>query len=382
MYEDSIQELNNLIGELDSFQREHEQKMKQKQHDKQQQQHSNDGHDMHSTTGDTTMTASSIGDTSDIYNNFDNLSISSSDRNALMGSTATNAHNDTHSSEMTFGCDAVDGLSDLTDCQATTMTLKLNLSTTEHPLVMQHNRSSRSRGTSSNNYNGVNTLVASPSGSKASNGSTEMVHSIELIPDSYNVTDDFVKEHSTIVVLRRKDSQDGGANERTSSNRANADVGGVERISSFRCSSFAKADSNGTNDVTSTLRRGQSMASADSVAFTAAAAASNRFKTNEHTNDNNTPVMRQFDPDPVDRVNDDESNSAALQMFRQKPIITPRPASLSGLFVLFLFSSFLVLFFLQIIFYFSICVLFHNIKFNYLFFFVYRFIFHFLLHII
>lgn len=331
-YEDSIQELNNLIGELDSFQREHEMKMKQKQREKQQQQQQQqqskllaNGHDAHNTTGDTTMTASSIGDMSDIYNSLDKLSISSCDPNPLMCSTIT------HSSEMTYGSDIGDGLNDLTDCQATTMSLKLNLSTTEHPLVMQH------RHNHHNSSNSLNAMTASISNQSISNGSTSVIRNIELIPDSYNVSDDYVKEHTEIVVLRRKNSQTdlNGEQHETNANPMQNHINGnatmnvnenssgkdVERISSFRCSSFSKTDS---NDGTSTLKRGQSMSSADT---------SKRYNGNEYAS--GMPVMMmmttptQYDQDVVDHP--DSTNSGA-QMTRHKPVITPRPASLSGLF--------------------------------------------------
>lgn len=330
MVEDSIQELNNLIGELDLFQREHEQKIKRKQHEKQQQKQHKlvcNGHEVHSTTPVTTMTTPSIGGTSDIYDSFENSSMSSNDRNLLM--TTTNSTTN-YSGEMMFGSDTVDGLSDLTDCQATTMSLKLNLSTTEYPLVMQKNSSC------SNYYNDVSgTQITSPSSPNASDGSRATVHCIELIPESYNVSDDYVKEHSEIVVLRRKDSQndmnDGSeCHERSSAHAVNAcpadfDASGAEHISSFRCSSFSKTDSNGSNDSSSTLKRGQSIGSADLIALTAG----NRFKMKE--NINGIPVMSQTDQRSVGHANNNDST--ASQIIRQKPIITPRPASLSGLFV-------------------------------------------------
>ncbi|XP_055316561.1 DEP domain-containing protein DDB_G0279099 isoform X19 [Sitodiplosis mosellana] len=307
MYEDSIQELNNLIGELDTFQREHEQKMKQKQREKQQQKQAKplaNGHDVHNTTGDTTLTASSIGDISDIYNNFDKLSIGSSDPNPLMCSTV---------SEMTFGSD---GLNDLTDCQATTMSLKLNLSTTEHPLIM-HSSSNSLSGGGTAAVNGTSSMLNSTS---SLNGST-VARNIELIPDSYNVSDDYVKEHTEIVVLRRKDSlndlSNGSVPERNPSVNGSPNVNGngkdVERISSFRCSSFAKNEPSSPDGKATTLKRGQSISSADSVRY-----------HYEYGTTNGTDVM---DQDVVDSLDNDHS---ATQMIRQKPIITPRPASLSG----------------------------------------------------
>lgn len=343
-YEDSIQELNNLIGELDSFQREHELKMKQKQREKQQQKHQQpkslaNGHDAHNSTGDTTMTASSIGDMSDIYNSLDKLSISSCDPNPLMCSTIT------HSSDIgTYGSDIGDGLNDLTDCQATTMSLKLNLSTTEHPLMI--NRHNHHSSTNSMNAATNGASMASQSSSNASNGSP-VIRNIELIPDSYNVSDDYVKEHTEIVVLRRKNSQtdlNGGQEHIQTVNHvqnvvngnanpnANANSSGkeVERISSFRCSSFAKNDashSTSTNDGNSTLKRGQSMSSADSMAM------AHRYNGNEYIS--GMPAMMQYDQDVVDH---NDSDSTTAHMIRQKPIIaqrpniTQRPASLSGLF--------------------------------------------------
>lgn len=309
MYEDSIQELNNLIGELDSFQREHEQKMKQKQRENHHQKQSKpllNGHDVHNTSGDTTLTASSIGDMSDIYNNFDKLSIGSSDPNPLMCSTT---------SELTFGSD---GINDLTDCHATTMSLKLNLSTTEHPLIMH---------SSTNSLPGIATTVnctSSMNSTISSNGST-VARNIELIPESYNVSDDYVKEHTEIVVLRRKDSlNDLSFNGSSSVPERNPSVNGsvngngkdVERISSFRCSSFAKNEQS-SPDGKSTLKRGQSINSGDSMRY------------------NHDYTTNGMDQDVVDHSDNDHSNS---QMIRQKPIITPRPASLSGLFNIIFFS--------------------------------------------
>lgn len=277
MYEDSIQELNDLIGELDSFQREHEMKMQQKEREKQQKkQHQQtpklNGHDK-----------MMMDDTSDIYNSFDKLSISSGEPNPLLCSTTT------HSNETTFGSDAAD----------LTMSLKLNLSTTEHPLVMQNNYTSR------NTSNGTST-----------------VKNIQLIPDSYNVSDDYVKENTEVVVLRRKGSQ----NDLSCTQEAAIQNGGItngkdiERISSFRCSSFSGKDA-------STLKREPSITSIDS------SIADTKYRSNncnEFTN-GTTVMMMQFDENTIDQT--DGIDCTTMQMIRQKPIVTPRPASLSGLFV-------------------------------------------------
>lgn len=362
MYEDSIQELNNLIGELDLFQREHEQKMKQKQREKTKEKPPNlvsNGCDMHSTmaTDTSMMTSSIVGEnTSDIYSSFEHSPMGSMYRTAA--TTADAVNNTTNSDEVMYGSDAVDGFNDLTDCQATTMSLKLNLSTTEYPLIMEksnnNNISSSNCSNTSNYYNGIkDTSITSPSSSIAMDEPKSIASCIELIPDSYNVSDDYVKEYSEIVVLRRKDSQNDissavGCHERSSTLPVNmcvapdVDANDVERTSSFRCSSFAKTNSNATNDTSSAIKRGQSFGSADLQTLTNA---TNRFEINENINE--TPVMNQFDQGHVDHVVSNDNDCAESQTIRQKPVITPRPASLSG--------SFFVSFNLFIPFHFFLC---------------------------
>lgn len=304
MYEDSIQELNNLIGELDLFQREHDQEMKQKQrhHPKPNPNPHKPvpkSHDVHRIAADTAVKSS------DICDSPESSTMSINDRNI----SATNI---SQSSEMAYGSDVVDRINDLTDCQATTMSLKLNLSTTEYPLVMDN---SSSISSSRNNQYSVlnNTSMASPTSSNAAEGSKATANCIELIPDSYNVSDDYVKEYSEIVVLRRKDSQndvnsvDGGY-ERSSTHPVNTsalnvDGNTIKRARSFRCSSFAKTSSNDLTDSSNSTQT---------------------CRIDEQTNE--APVSF-----PVNHVSD--SYCAASQTILHKPIITPRPASLSGLFV-------------------------------------------------
>lgn len=311
MCEDSIQELNNLIGELDSFQKEHEMKMQQKEREK------------HQKVNQTTLTASSIGDISDTQSNFDKLSINSNDPNPLMCSTA-------HLSES----DVVDSASDLAvDCQATTKSLKLNLSTTEHPLFMHSislNGKCGSSSTSSSNHSGDN--------------ETKIIgRNIEIIPESYNVSDNYVKQHTEIVVLRRKDSISETSNSNSSTKYCNGDSNGVDVVEhapinrqnsaqhrssdfgSFRCSSFsAKTDHPAYNHLNS-----QQISPIAQINVN-----SSGFDCNDLTN--GTAVMHmQYDPNLIDHMECD--GNAAMQMIRKKPSITPRPASLSGLFVQFFF---------------------------------------------
>lgn len=278
MYEDSIQELNDLIGELDSFQREHELKMKQKEREKHHFKVAN------SKLTDKTMSTSMNDDTSDIYNNFDKLSISSGEPNPLLCSTQTN------SSDITFGSDAAD----------LTASLKLNLSTTEHPLVMQSNFTTISNGT--NETNGTNT-----------------VKMIQLIPDSYNVSDEYVKENTEFVILRRKGSQNDLNCTTQEPILQNGSISNgskdIERISSFRCSSFS-------NGKESTLKREPSITSMDR-------------SNNGHEYINGTSMIIQYDIQSIDQMDNIDNNNDTMQMIRNKPIVTPRPASLSGLFSFF-----------------------------------------------
>lgn len=288
--------------------------MKQREKQQQQQQktqHQTNGYnnDSHNTSSDTTMTASSI-DMSDIYNSFDKLSISSNDPNPMMCSTLTQSHN------VTFNSDGNgESFGELTDCHATTMSLKKNLSTTEHPLIM-HNISVIDRTNSNNDTNQLTDASA-----------TKIAQNIELIPDSYNVTDNYVKEHTEIVVLRRKDEQQHDGNntlpmdinnkiENVQNGNGTKDV---ERISSFRCSSFSAKteppkiptiphiDSNGIDK----LNRSND--------------------THEYITNGTAAVMMHFDSN-IDQL-DSNNATTTMQMIRSKPIITPRPASLSGLFV-------------------------------------------------
>lgn len=286
MYEESIQELNDLIGELDSFQREHELKMRQREREKQ-----------HCKTNgkatDKKMSTSMNDDTSDIYNNFDKLSISSGEPNPLLCSTQT------HPNDITFGSDAAD----------LTASLKLNLSTTEHPLVMQNSF------THTNATNATNATIVM-------NG-TSTVKNIHLIPDSYNVSDEYVKENTEFVVLRRKGSQSdlsctATIQEPILQNGSISNGKDVEHISSFRCSSFS-------NGKESTVKREPSMASVDR-------------SNNGHAYTNGTStVMMHYDENSIDQT--DGIDNDTMQMIRHKPIVTPRPASLSGLFS-FYFSPF------------------------------------------
>lgn len=322
MCEDSIQELNNLIGELDSFQKEHEMKMREKEREKQlhlrQQQKLN-------------HTASSMGDISDIQSNFDRLSINSNDPNPVMCSTG-----------LTFDSDVVDSPTDLTDCQATTKSLKLNLSTTEYPL---HLHSIVSNNSSNKNISDDN--ISSES---------KIVHNIELIPESYNVSDNYVKEHTEIVVLRRKESISEVNEMHTPTKYSNSDTisngSEVERalpitpdssqnrsseLMSFRCSSFSsKTDLN--PQILSPTSKAKSAFTDDSCA------GGDEFSSKNCTElTNGTAVMlSQYDQNTDDHA-DSESNKA--MQIRKKPSITPRPASLSGLFV-HLFSLYFFIIFL------------------------------------
>lgn len=279
MYDVSIQELNNLIGELDSFQREHEIKMRQK-----------------SENNVETAAPSAILPTieiSDIFSNLDRLSICSNEPNPIMCSTQS-----VHSNESTFNSDSVDGPS------------VKNLScggSDDH-----HNHSDRS------NKSDISSVSNGSNGT--GDGGSGIARSIELIPDSYNVSDNYVKEHTEIVVLRRKGSFS-ELNSPVSEKSVSIGSNGtgkepLERISSFRCSSFSKPDrdsssSLGRSNGTPLNRQLYSTGNNESVIFA----------TGECS------VPKTASAPTSDTVNGQRMDDAHIRL---KPLVTPRPASLSG----------------------------------------------------
>lgn len=286
MYEDSIQELNDLIGELDSFQKEHELKMQHDRNHRQPITHFNDYNN---------AATSAPADISDIYSNFDKLSMCSNEPNPLMCSTQS-----VHSSELTFSSDTVDGIDYVNNADGrsnVSLSLKINLSGIIDP--------SNSCSSASDNNNSSNS-------SNLSNGLNGIAQNIQLIPESYNVPDKYLREHTEIVVLRRKDSVS-EMNSPDEKMNQNIDGNGrgkeLERISSFRCTSFSKAD----KDSPSPLGK------------------SSMLTNKRRSNSGNDVTV-------YDRNNTIKMASAAHHahvddtQIRHKPIVTPRPASLTGLF--------------------------------------------------
>lgn len=279
MYDVSIQELNNLIGELDSFQREHEIKMRQK-----------------SENNVATAAPSAILPTieiSDIFSNLDRLSICSNEPNPIMCSTQS-----VHSNESTFNSDSVDGPS--------VKNLSCGGSDDHHNYSDHSNKSD---------------ISMVPNG----DGGSGVARHIELIPDSYNVSDNYVKEHTEVVVLRRKGSfseLNSPVSEKSVSFGSNGTGNEpLERISSFRCSSFSKPD----RDSSSSLGR------------------SNGTPLNRqlHNTGNNESVIFATGESSVPKtasaptsgtINGQQMDDAHIRL---KPLVTPRPASLSGLCQLF-----------------------------------------------
>lgn len=250
MYEDSIQELNNLIGELDEFQREHELKMKQKK-----------DHEKPIELSKSTllnglndfMTRSTIPDVQDVYTNFDKLSICSGDRNPNLSSTQS-----INSNDLTFS----------------------DISSTHHQSNGELNGSFNGNGISiQNGSNGIDDI-----------NHLNKVYDIQLIHEKNNVPDSYLKEHTEVVVLRRKDSLT-DLNGENGDKQCNGNKNELERVSSFRCTSFTRPDR-------------------DSLTF------SNKSTTNNGLTINDTVINQ----------NDNHMD------IRCKPHISPRPASLSGLF--------------------------------------------------
>lgn len=273
-YEDSIQELNNLIGELDSFQREHENKMQHKMLSNESMESLSNSH---ATPNDSHHRMSLHDDVS----------------SPLLSSTLIQTNN--HDCNM-------DDLENLADCYATTASLKKSLSTTEHPLMMR-------------SMNGL-------SSSHDSNNTSSVVHTIELIPDNYHSADNYVKKNSEIVVLRRKDSQTDLINgiEVDSGNMmplGNGCANNVERISAFRCSSFTARNDNNLRATESTAEHKTDDCLAHSI----------------DTSDGMGKIVSR--PHSHDKMDSDH-----MTQIRKRPVINPRPASLSGLSISFLIISF------------------------------------------
>lgn len=278
-YEDSIQELNNLIGELDSFQREHENKVQlEKLHDSQ-------------PTKEPFMCISNSRATpSELRNQMENISMNGDVSLHMLNSKTL------HSSTLKYNGD--DDLETLTDCYVTTASLKKNLSITEHPLMMHSMNSGSAATTSASSKN--------------------VARSIELIPNTFHATANYVKKNSEIVVLQRKNSQSELASFDLDSDHLVLPENGAsnaERTSSFRCSSFSgKPDTNAKSafivePTVETMHSLDTVDSRNSVAFT-------------HTFDLH-----------------DEMDKDTMTQTRKKPVITLRPASLSGsFFFLLLFS--------------------------------------------
>lgn len=275
-YEDSIQELNNLIGELDNFQREHENKVQQKLHDSQ-------------PTNESFMCSSNSRATpSELCNQMENMAINGDVSLHILNTRML------HSSTSKYNGD--DDLETLADCHVTTASLKKNLSITEHPLMM-HSMNDGSAATTS-----------SPS--------MNVARSIELVPSTFHATANYVKKHSEIVVLQRKNSQSELASIDLDSGHLVLPENGasnVERTSSFRCSSFSgKLDPNAkgaliVEPTAETMHPLDTVDSGNNVAFT-------------HTFDLH-----------------DEMDKDTMAQTRKKPVINQRPASLSGWFFFYCF---------------------------------------------
>lgn len=260
MYEDSIQELNNLIGELDEFQREHEMKMKQKERGRDDEPIRSNPLLSNGLTDFCAMTRSAPADNRDFYSNFDKLSICSGDPNPILSSTQS-----VNSSDLTF--------SDIGSA--------CNVS---------HQSNTELNGSSNGNIN--------HSGGHCGDGSNQSnsVQSIQLIQDGHHVPDSYLKEHTEIVVLRRKDSLT-DLSSLNGDSRPNGHKKDLERVSSFRCTSFSKPER-------------------DSLTFSSRA---NKSPLTNGSDGNETVINR----------NDDRGDETLV---RSKPHISPRPASLSGLF--------------------------------------------------
>lgn len=293
-YEDSIQELNNLIGELDSFQREHETKSQRKLHSP---------HSTHESFESSSNVRPTL---ADLHSQLDKLSINGD------VSSAIHSPHLLHPSATPYGAD--DDLAKLTDCYATTASLKKNLSTTEHPLLMRPMNGGPTTVHESVDAALSATSSASSASSSSASSATGVARSIEMIPDTFYGTDNYVKKNSEIVVLRRKNSQNDltAAFDLDTGHLVVPDNGSAmangERISSFRCSSFSGRLEPIARGPQTVQPIAESFYSVDTV---------------DHTNGGHPPGLH------------DDMDADAMAQIRKKPVINPRPASLSGLFFLF-----------------------------------------------
>ncbi len=212
IYEESIQELNNLIGELDSFQKEHELK------------NQNYGHTNHNIDKD--------------FDTFDKISVASSNIGSIGYSIQSNNSND---SKFTFN---------------------------ETDTAKYYNENSS--GFESN--------------------ASEIIH----CDNNFNETESYLKENSEIVVLRRK----GSTTDLNGMADATLLTEPQQRLSSFK--------SDGSKDelkLSQTNLRHDGGGSISNIAI-------------------------------CDTEND--CKVSADERLRAKPTVTPRPASLSGLFLFFI----------------------------------------------
>lgn len=231
IYEDSIQELNNLIGELDSFQKEHELKT----------------HNQTNPSIDKDFDA------------FDKISVASSNIGSIGYSIQSNNSNDS----------------------------KFMFNETDPTKYYNENSS----GFESN--------------------ASEIIH----CDNNFNDTESYLKENSEIVVLRRK----GSTTDLNGMVDANAMTEPQQRLSSFK-SDGSKSDELKLSN--SNLRRD----AGGSISNIAICDTENELKI------------------------------CADERFRAKPTVTPRPASLSGLFLIFIFSyDFLVDYTFRVPVFFVIC---------------------------
>lgn len=302
MYEDSIQELNILIGELDSFQKEHEQKQASK------------------CTNSSSIIVAAVCDYESNYD-IDKLSIDSSNMGSSYGySIHSNCSDSDHQPSIQHTSQPLP--------PPPAVVNHFNYSDTEINRYM-HEKSENSISISNNDSN------------------SEIIH---LQDSSLNQTELYVKENAEIVVLRRKDSIVTAANSFDKIDGNDYLYGGQHQqnqpeLLQQRFSSFKSNDCNALPSSISLPPPPISSSSSSSI----------QLSNNNHYTRDDYKIVRlnmknmektslSLPPIVTVSVHDTELNShnclktnSNERLFNNKPLVSPRPTSLAGLLFCFIF---------------------------------------------
>ena len=278
MYEDSIQKLNNLLGELDSFQKEHEQSLLRN--------NSLNKSICASVTPSSTATSTTIASCNNSFNTTNTTANTNINYNSF---NSSNKDKDTDSNydKISIGSSNVGSMGYSIQSNASS-DCKFNLASLDVTKYIHENNSSS--GFDSND--------------------SEIIHIQE---NSFNDSELYVKENAEIVVLRRKESTD--------VNSDGISGGGVSQPVAEKILSSFKCDFNSNNSSKINYQNVNG----------------SRDGSEEITNYDDPHLQNQYvEVTPTTSMNNYDNNKIDDRV-RSKPVISPRPASLSGLFFFFNF---------------------------------------------